>query len=134
MRLTRRVHSQKCRLKNIALSPRPHGSILTPHVDFKLCRSLLDSQKLRRKVESSGREGKIVRIRAETLKIFPSPSEKGTNGLSFFALEGKIEQRIRISARKRPRGPGLSKLQYPALTSSIGSCDKHLKSPPETTR
>ena len=42
---------------------------------------------------------------------------------------GKIEQWIRISARKRPRGPGLLKQQCPALTSSIESYDKHLKKP-----
>ena len=47
--------------------------------------------------------------------------------------EGKIEQRIQISARKRPRGPGLSKQQGPALTSSIESYDKHLK-PPQKRR
>ena len=66
-------------------------------------------------------------IEAESLKIFPSRPEKGANGLSFFAFEGKIEQQIRISARKRPRGPGLLKQQCPALTSSIESYDKHLK-------
>ena len=78
------------------------------NVDFKLCRSLLEGNKLRRKVESSSSETKIVRIGAESLEIFSSRPEKGTNGLSFFALKGKIEQRIRISASKRPRGPGLS--------------------------
>ena len=64
------------------------------------------------KVETSSSEAKIVRIGAESLKIFPSRPEKGGNGLSFFALEGKIEQQIRISARKRPRGPGLSKQHF----------------------
>ena len=67
------------------------------NVDFKLCRSLLEGNKLRRKVESSSSEAKIVRIGAESSEIFPSRREKGTNGLSFFALKGKIEQRIRIS-------------------------------------
>ena len=51
------------------------------------------------------------------------------NGLSFFTLEGKIEQQIRILVRKRPRGPGLSKQQCPALTLSIESYDKYLKTP-----
>lgn len=88
---------------------------------------MLDGHKLRRKVESCSSEAKIVQIGAESLKIFPSRLGKGTNGLSFFALEGKIEQQIRISARKRPRDPGLSKQQCPALTSSIESYDKHLK-------
>ena len=32
------------------------------NVDFKLCRSLADGNKLRRKVESSSSEAKIVRI------------------------------------------------------------------------
>ena len=77
----------------------------------------------RRKVESSSSEAKIVRIGAESLKIFPSRPDLETNGLSFFALEGKIEQRIRISGRKRTRSPGLSKQQCPALTSSIESYD-----------
>ena len=90
---------------------------------------MLESHKLLRKVESSSSEAKLVRIGAESLKIFPSGLEKGTNGLSFFALEGKIEQRIRISARKRPLGSGLSRQQCPALTSSIESYDKHLKTP-----
>ena len=73
------------------------------------CRSMLDDNKVRLKAESSSCEAKIVRIGAESFKIFPSRPDKGTNGLSFFALEGKIEQWIRISAKKRPRGPGLSK-------------------------
>ena len=96
---------------------------------FKLCRSLLHGNKLHREVESCSSEAKIVRIRAESLKTFPSRPEKGINVLSFFALEGKIEQRIRISARKRPCGPGLLKQQCPALTSSIESYNKHLKTP-----
>ena len=70
---------------------------------------MLDGNKVRWKVESSNSEVKIVGIGAESLTIFPSRPEKGTNGLSFYALEGKIEQWIRISARKRPRGPGLWK-------------------------
>ena len=65
-------------------------------------------------------------------KVETSSSEaKGANGISFFALEGKIGQQIRISARKRPRGLGLSKQQCPTLTSSIESYDKHLKNPPK---
>ena len=49
---------------------------------------MLDGNKLRRKVESSSSEAKIVRIEAESLKIFPSRPAKGTNGLSSFASEG----------------------------------------------
>ena len=64
-----------------------------------LCRSSLDGHTVRWKVEISSREANIVRIREESLKIFPSRPGKG--GLLFFALEGKIEQRIPISARKR---------------------------------
>ena len=81
---------------------------MVANVDFKLCRSMLDGNKVRRKVESSSSEAKIVGIGAESLKIFPSRPEKGTNGLSF-VLEGKIEQWIRISVGKRLHGPGLSK-------------------------
>ena len=99
------------------------------NVDFKLCRSWWDDHTTSWKVETSISEAKIVRIEAESLKIFPSRPEKWANGLSFFALEGKIEQQIRISARKRPRGLGLSKQQCPALTSSIESYDKYLKIP-----
>ena len=61
--------------------------------------------------------------------MLSSRPEKETNGLSFFALEGKIERRIQISAIKRPRGPGLSKQLCPALTPSLKSYDKHLKTP-----
>ena len=68
-------------------------------VDFKLYCSLKDSKRVQRKVESSSSEAKIVRFAAERRKIFPSWPEKGTSGLSFFALEGKIKQGIRISAR-----------------------------------
>ena len=68
-----------------------------------------DGNKVRLKVESASSEAKIVRIGAESFAIFPSRLEKGTNGPSLFALEGKIEQWNRISVRKRPRGPGLSK-------------------------
>ena len=71
----------------------PHAGAVTD-VDFKLCCSLEDSHKVWRKVESSSSEAKIVPIGAESLKIFPSRLEKGTDGLSFFALEGKIKQRI----------------------------------------
>ena len=70
---------------------------------------MLDGNKVRRKAESSKSEVKFVRIGAKSVKIFPIRPQKGTDGLPFFALEGKIEQWIRISARKRPRGPGLSK-------------------------
>ena len=73
------------------------------NVDFKLCLSQKDGQRLRRKVESASSEAKIVRIGRERRKVFPSRKEKRTNGLFFFALEGKVEQRIRISARKRLR-------------------------------
>ena len=62
--------------------------------------------------------------------MFPGTTERGTNGPSFLTLEGKIEQRIRIlRARKRPCGSGLSKQLCPALTLSLESCDKHLKTP-----
>ena len=47
---------------------------------------------MRGKVESSSSEGKIIQIGAERRKSFPSRQEKGTNGLSFFAFGGKIEQ------------------------------------------
>ena len=90
------------------------------------------SNKVRRKAESSSSQAKIVRIGTESLKTFPSRPEKGTNGLTFFPLERKIKQWIRISARKQPRGPVLSKCQIAvsaALTSSFESCDKHLKTP-----
>ena len=59
-------------------------------VDFKLCHSQKDSHRAQRKVESSSSEVKIVQIVAEMRKIFPSQLEKGTSGLYFFALEGKI--------------------------------------------
>ena len=98
-------------------------------VDFKLCRSLEDGHKVWRKVESSGSEAKIVQIGVESLKIFLSWPKKGTNGLSFFALEGKVKQQIQILVRKPSHGPGLSKQQCPALTSSIESSNKHLKTP-----
>ena len=88
---------------------------------------------MRQEVETSSSEAKIVPSGAGSFKIFPSRPKIGTDGLSFFALEGKIEQRIRISARKRPLSPGLSKQQCPALTSSIESYDKHLK-PPQKRR
>ena len=42
------------------------------NVDFKLCRSLWDGHTTCWKVETSSREAKIVRIGAESLKIFPS--------------------------------------------------------------
>ena len=84
---------------------------------------------MRRKVETSSSEAKIVRIGAGSFKIFPHRPEKGTDGLSFFALEEKIEQWIRILARKQPLSPGLLKQQCPALTLSIESYDKHLKTP-----
>ena len=56
------------------------------------------------------------------------PTGKGDKW-TIFALKGNIEQRIRISARKRSRGPGLWKQLCPALTASVESCDKHLKTP-----
>ena len=117
MRLTRPVHSRGTGLyfNGNFLTMRPSGKSHLPcsswvaNIDFKLCCSLADGHKLHWKVESSSSKATIVRIGAESLKIFPSGLENGTNGLSFFALEGKIERRIKISERKRPRGPGLSK-------------------------
>ena len=144
MRLTGRVHSQKFPLKynNLPRRTRPVSRIChagaVANVDFKLCRSSWDGHRTCWKVETSSSEAKIVRYGAESLKIFPSRPKKGATGLSFFALDGKIEQQNRISARQRPRGPGLSKQQCPALTSSIESYDKHLKTspppPPKTTK
>ena len=76
---------------------------------------------------------KTFLLSAPIRTIFASPLELSTFVRtlwpSFFALVGKIEQGIRISARKRPRGPGLSKQLCPALTPSIESCDIHLKTP-----
>ena len=63
---------------------------------FKLCRNSLDGHRKRRKVETSSSEAKRVRVGAGSFTIFPSRPEKGTDGLSFFALEGIFEQRIRI--------------------------------------
>ena len=71
----------------------------------------------------------IVWIGVKSLTIFPSWLEEETNGLSFFALEGKIEQWIRTLAWKQTYGRGLLKQQCPALTSSTESCDKHLNPP-----
>ena len=61
---------------------------------LKYNRRLLDDHTTNWKVETSSSEAKIVRIGAGSFKIFQSWPEKGTNGLSFFPLEGKIEQRI----------------------------------------
>ena len=71
----------------------------------------LDGYLLHGKVEPAvaNSETKIVLIAAESFKIFPRRLEKGMNGLSFFALEGKIEQWIQILTSKRPRSSGLSK-------------------------
>ena len=136
MRLTGRVHSLGRGLYfngNFWLCTRPVSRIChagaVAYVDFKLCRSSLDGHRVRRKVVTSSSEAKIVRIGVGSFKIFPSRPEKGTNGLSFFAFEGKIEQGIWISARKRPLTLGLSKQQCPALTSSIENYDKHLETP-----
>ena len=107
------MHNQKFPLNYSPLCTRLVSRIChagaVANIDFKLCRSVLDGNRVRQKVESSSSEAKIARIGEESLKIFPSRPEKGTNGLSFFALKGKIEQWIRISVRKRLRGPGLSK-------------------------
>ena len=64
---------------------------LVTNVDFKLCRSRKDGHRVWIKVESSRSEAKIVWIGAERKKNFSSWLEKGTNGLSFFPLERKIE-------------------------------------------
>lgn len=94
-----------------------HAGAVT-NVNFKLCHSRKDGHRARRKVESSSCEAKIVRTQAERRKIFPSRSGKRTNRQCFFALDGKIEQWIRISLRKRPHDSDLSKHLCP-LTSSI---------------
>ena len=79
------------------------------NADFKLCRSQQDSHTARRKVESSGSEAEIVQIVVERRKISWSQLEKGTSGLCFFALEGKIKQGVQISTRKWPYSAGLLK-------------------------
>ena len=63
------------------------------------------------------------------MKFFPSWPDEEKNELSFFTSEGKIKPRIRILARKRPRGTAPSKWLCPALTSSYESYDKNLKTP-----
>ena len=63
-------------------------------VKIQPLRGLLDDHMTSWKVETSSSEAKIVRIGAGSFKIFQSQPEKGTDGLSFFPLEGKIEQRI----------------------------------------
>ena len=69
------------------------------NVDFKLYRGRKDGNRVRRKIESSSSEEESFGIGAERRKILLSRPENGTNVLYFFALEGKIEQQIRISAR-----------------------------------
>ena len=84
MRLTRRVHSQKLPLN---YSPLPtlctrlvsrifHAGAVA-NVDFKLFRSMLDGNKVRRKVESASSEAKIVGIGEVSLTIFPSRPKRG---------------------------------------------------------
>ena len=80
---------------------------------------------MRRAIEISSSDAKIDRTGAERRNIFPSRLEKGTNVVFIFALEGKLDQRIRISARKWPPGLGPSKQLCLALTSSLESCDRH---------
>ena len=71
-------------------------------VDFKLCCRHNDSNRVQRKIVSYSKEAKIiVRIGAGISKFFFKPIRKMDNGLSFFALEGKIKQKIGISARKQ---------------------------------
>ena len=77
---------------------------------------------LKRKVESSSTEAKIVNL------IRP---EKETNGLFFLPLEQKVDKRIRISLL--PSGTGLSKQLCPVSTSAIESRETPQK-PPKTMK
>ena len=88
--MTPREHFRLC----IRLVSRICHEGAVANVDFKLCRRQLGDHKTSCKVETSSSEAKIVRIGAGSFKIFQSRPEKGTDGLSFFPLEGKIEQRI----------------------------------------
>ena len=90
----------KTSIRNITtrLVSRTYHTGVVANVDFKLFCSETDSHRTWRKIESSSGEVKMIEIGAERRKIFPTCLQKGTNGLSFFALEGKIKQRFRISA------------------------------------
>ena len=72
--------------------------VLISHAVVEKTADNADINRVRRKIESSSSEAKIVRIGKERRTIFSRRPEKGTNKVYFFALEGKIEQRIRISA------------------------------------
>ena len=73
--------------------------------DLKLCRSRKDGNSVRTggKLKAPEVTQKSFELERKRRRIFPSRLEKGTNELSFFTLEGKIEQRIRISVRNRLR-------------------------------
>jgi len=96
---------------------------------FKLCRSLADGHKVPRKDKSSSSETKIVQIGAESLKIFPSRPEKGTNGLSFFALEGKIDQEHDSNFGEKT---ALRSRSFETVVSSLELVCKKLRQTPET--
>ena len=86
------------------------------------------------KVETSISEAKIVRIGAESLKIFPSRPEKWANELSFFALEGKIEQQIRNFSEKTAS----RSRSFETAVSSLDFVYRKLRqipeNPPKTTK
>ena len=56
--------------------------------------------------------------------------QKGTNWLSLFASEGKNRAADSKLCEKMALRSSLLDQQCPALTSSIETCDKHLKHPP----
>ena len=121
MRLTRPVHSRGTGLyfNGNFLTMRPSGKSHLPcsswvaNIDFKLCCSLADGHKLHWKVESSSSKATIVRIGAESLKIFPSLPEKGINGLSFAksrAADSNFGKKT--ASRSRSFGTAVSTLDF----------------------
>ena len=68
-----------------------------------------------RTVTGCGRKFKAPEVKQKSFELkrkekeFSRRPQKGTNRLFSFAFEGKIEQRIQILARKRPRATGLLK-------------------------
>ena len=81
------------------------------------------------KLKALGVKQKSFELGRKGGKFFQADRKRGQMKYTLRCALRKIEQRIRISARKRPRDTGLSEQLCPALTSSVESCDKHLKTP-----
>jgi len=77
MQLTRQVHSQKFPLKNITLSPRPHGSMLMPHRNSSCAVVWRAVTRISRKMKAPVVKQKLFELERKVWRFFQADQKRG---------------------------------------------------------